>query len=120
MSTILIVEDDKYIGQFIAINLSTRGYDALLAETVQEGLDLLRKFAPQLLIVDIKLPDMSGWDMLNIIDSDPTLAKLPVIIMTASTLPHQANEYSYSNIVETLIKPFGAIDLLRVVGAVVT
>jgi DNA-binding response OmpR family regulator len=120
MPTILIVEDDSYICQFITINLRMRGYDTLQAETVQEGLQLLKEFAPQLLIVDIKLPDMSGWDMLNAIDKDPTLSKLPVIVMTASPTLGPSDERPYPNIVEKLIKPFGAMDLLRAVGAIVS
>ena len=120
MSIILIVEDEKYIGQFMSINLSMRGFDVLQAETAQEGLELLRKFAPQLLIVDIKLPDMSGWDMLKLIDKDPTVANLPVIITTALDLFEHQNGYPYPNIVDKLIKPFDATDLLRAVGAVVS
>ncbi len=120
MSTILIVEDEKYIAQFISINLSTRGYDTLHAETVREALDLMRKYVPQLLIVDLKLPDMSGWEMLSVIDNDPTLTKLPVIIMTASYMVKQMDEYPYPKIVEKLVKPFGAAQLLRAVSAIIS
>lgn len=118
MPTILIVEDDKYISQFIAVNLRMRGYEALEAPTVQEGLDLLKNSRPQMLILDIKLPNMSGWDMLKTIDNDPALTKLPVIIMTASALPQQSDEYAYSNLIEKLIKPFDAMALLHAVSAV--
>ncbi len=118
MPSILVVEDDNYIHQFITVNLTMRGYDTLQAATVQEGLQLLREFGPHLLIVDLKLPDMSGWDMLNAIDNDPTLSKLPVIVMTA--MPNAPNESSYPNVVEKLIKPFDTIDLIRAVGAFVS
>ena len=121
MPTILVVEDDNYIRQFITVNLTMRGYDTLQAETVQEGLQLLREFGPHLLIVDLKLPDMSGWDMLNAIDQDPTLSNLPVIFMTASAaVSDSPNGSSYPNVVEKPIKLFGAIDLLRAVGAIVS
>jgi CheY-like chemotaxis protein len=117
--SILIVEDDHDICRFIAINLKIRGYEILQAETAQEGLHLLRDFAPQLLILDIRLSGMTGWEMLNVIDNDPTLSKLPVILMTASVLPDQANEYSYANVVAKLTKPFDTKALLRAVSAAV-
>ena len=118
MPTILVVEDDRHICKFITINLKARGYDILAAETVQDGLRLLKELVPQLLILDLKLPDASGWQMLREIDSDPMLSKLPVVIVTASSPLSMPDEYSYPNIVKKLSKPFSSCDLTQVVGAV--
>jgi CheY-like chemotaxis protein len=116
--TVLIVEDDNFIRQFIVINIKMRGYEALEAQSAQEGLDLLKIQPPQLLILDIKLPGMTGWEMLKAIDDDPVLPKVPVIVITASSFPNQGDDYLYSNIVEKLTKPFDAAALVRAVGAV--
>ncbi len=118
MPTILVVEDDPHICKFITINLRARGYDTMAAETVQEGLRLLKELVPQLLILDLKLPDATGWQMLREIDSDPMLSKLPVVIVTASSPFSLPDEYSYPNIVKKLIKPFSSFDLTQVVGSV--
>jgi DNA-binding response OmpR family regulator len=118
MPTVLIVEDEKHICQFISINLKARGYATLNAETAEEGLQLLKQFAPDALILDIKLPGMSGWHMLDVIDHDSTVAKPPVIIMTASSVLSQPDEYPYPNIVEKLIKPVSVTDLVRPINAV--
>ncbi len=118
MSTILVVEDESYIRQFVTLNLKARGYTIISAESAEEGLQLLREYNPQALILDIKLPGMSGWSMLNAVDDDPTLSKLPVIVMTASSVLSQPDEYRYSNIVQKLIKPIGVSDLIKAVSAI--
>ncbi|MHB8625044.1 MAG: response regulator transcription factor [Aggregatilineales bacterium] len=118
MPTVLIVEDEKHICQFISINLKARGYDTLQANSAEEGLQLWKKFAPDALILDIKLPGMNGWSMLKIIDNDPTTSKLPVIIMTASSVLSQPDEYPYPHIIEKLIKPISVMDLVRPISAV--
>ena len=111
MSTVLIVDDDKHACQLITINLKKCGYETVEAQTLQDGLTLLKKHQPHLLILDPKLADVSGWDMLREIDSDPTLGKVPVIIVTASFL-EQANAYPYPHIVGWLTKPFEVADLV--------
>jgi CheY-like chemotaxis protein len=112
MPTVLIVDDDKNISQLIAIHLRNRGYNTLEAQAVQAGLDLLKRHGPQLLVLNIRLPGASGWDMLKLIDSDQELPKLPVVIMTASVLG-LVDEYAYPNIVGRLTKPFEANELLN-------
>ncbi len=118
MPTILIVEDEQHIRQFIKVNLSIRQYDTLQAGTGEEALQMLRDFSPHALILDLKLPDMSGWNLLNRIDDDPTVSKPPVIIMTAASTLSQPDEYPYGHIVQRLAKPVSVTDLLAAISAI--
>jgi|SRR5579859_5198116 len=113
MPTVLIVEDEENIRELVTLNLTKRGYQTLGAGTVPDGFDVLQRTHPQLLIVDIRMPDASGWELLRRIDDDPHLAKLPVVIMTASTLKMD-DEYSYPNVVGRLVKPFEITELLQI------
>jgi DNA-binding response OmpR family regulator len=115
MSTLLIVEDEPNIGQFIMVNLRARGFAVQYVPNAEDGLALLQTFKPEAFILDIKLPGISGWEMLKVIDNDPVLPKIPVIIMTASSVFSQPDEYGYSNIVEKLIKPVSVTELLRAI-----
>ncbi len=115
MPTLLIVEDDRNIRQFVAINLKARGYTVLQAENAEDGLQRVRENTPDGLVLDIKLPGMSGWDMLKQIAADPQLPDVPVIILTASPLTDYVGEPTYNNIADTLIKPIGAADLIQAV-----
>jgi two-component system, cell cycle response regulator DivK len=116
MPTVLVVEDEANIRLFVALNLKARGYEVLPVDNAEEGLQQLRTHAPEALVLDIKLPGMSGWSMLEQIDQDPTLPKIPVIIMTASSVINQPEEVSYAHIIEKLSKPVSVDELLRAIG----
>lgn len=84
MDKILIIEDEANIRKLIAVNLKARGYQVIEAEDGQEGLEKLRDDLPSMLLLDIKLPDMSGWDVLEIMQNNPIYILVPVIVITAS------------------------------------
>ena|SRR5258707_11970560 len=115
MSTLLIVEDERNIRRFVSINLMARGYNVLEAGTAEEGLTQLYTCKPEALILDIKLPGMSGWSMLKIMADDPDLPDIPVIVMSASPMNDQFDETPYSNVVEKLVKPLSVTDLIGAV-----
>lgn len=118
MPTLLVVEDEKNIRRFVAANLLARGYNVLQAESAEDGLKQLQTEHPQALVLDIKLPGMSGWHMLKTMADDPHLPNIPVIVMTASPLNDQPDEMVYTNIVAKLIKPLSVDDLIGVVRKV--
>ena len=118
MPTLLIVEDDTNIRQFVAVNLRARGYTVLQAESAEDGLQQMREHSPAALVLDIKLPGMSGWDMLKQVAADPMLPNIPVIIMTASPLTDHVGEQTYTNIADKLIKPISVADLILAVRKV--
>jgi CheY-like chemotaxis protein len=66
------------------VNLMARGYDVIEAPDGQEGLARLRDASPSVLLLDIRLPDMTGWEILKIMTNDPTYHPIPVIVITAS------------------------------------
>ena len=115
MPTVLIVEDETNIRHFVALNLKARGYEVLHFDNAEDGLACLRAHTPEALILDIRLPGMSGWEMLECIAKDPVLPKLPVIIMTASSVISHPDEFSYEHIVERLAKPVSVAQILSAV-----
>lgn len=80
---ILIVEDDKSLREMYQLRLSINGYDVLEARDGEEGLDLAIKEKPDLIMLDIMMPKMSGMDVLDIIKSTPETKDIPVILLTA-------------------------------------
>ena len=115
MSTLLIVEDERNIRRFVSVNLVARGYTVIEAESAEDGLVQLYRHKPEALILDIKLPGMSGWNMLRIMEDDPGLPAIPVIVITASAPNDPHDEAAYSHIVEKLVKPLSVSDLISVV-----
>jgi len=117
MPTVLVIEDEANIRKLAAVNLSARGYHVIEAESAESGLAGMRENLPSLVLLDIKLPGMPGWDLLAAMANDPGISRTPVIIMTASTADVKANAKDYANVVEVLIKPFDIGDLIRTVEA---
>ncbi len=118
MPTILIVEDEIHIRQFVAVNLRARGYEVIALDNAEGGLQQLQTKAPELLVLDIKLPGMSGWNMLECIARDPMLPKVPVIIMTAFSSLNPPDDFPYESIVERLAKPLSVDQLLQAIRKV--
>lgn len=116
MITVLVVEDESNIRKLVSVNLTSRGYLVLEATNVPQALNQLRNMTPDLMILDIKLPDMTGWDLLAQIATDPRLTvKFPVLVMTASIMDAQIDHNRHPHIVDVLIKPFSTTRLLAAV-----
>ena len=115
MPALLIVEDEANIRRFVAANLSARGYSVVEAGDAEEGLNILRTQFPAVLILDIRLPGMSGWDLLQEMAHDSSISRIPVIVMTASVTNVKFGETSYTNVVQWLVKPVSVHELIHAV-----
>jgi len=85
-SVILIVDDDVDCREMLAELLSNAGYLVVCAENGRQGLDYLNSSIPGLVILDLMMPVMSGWEFRARQRSDPRLESLPVVVTTASGL----------------------------------
>jgi two-component system alkaline phosphatase synthesis response regulator PhoP len=81
---VLLVDDDFLVHSFVGRVLSERGFVVVPAASAEEGLKLMRKDAPDLVILDLALNGVSGLDILGAIKNDRTLAQTPVIVLTGS------------------------------------
>jgi two-component system cell cycle response regulator DivK len=89
---ILIVEDDDNSRKLLRDTLQVMGYKTLEAPTGEAGLDLATTQRPALILMDIQLPGISGFDALARLRSDPRMRSIPVIAVTASVMSAQQNE----------------------------
>jgi two-component system, OmpR family, KDP operon response regulator KdpE len=116
MPTILVVEDEPNVRKLVVVNLAQRGYGILEAANGQQALEQLHSQKPALMVLDIKLPDIAGWDILNHIIAAPDLsADLPVLIMTASPVDHNIILSQYPSVIEILVKPFNTARLVTAI-----
>lgn len=80
---ILVVDDDKSIVKVLRGYLEQAGYGVLSAYDGEEALHALRAAKPDLLVLDLMLPDRDGWEVTRIIRTDPVLSAMPIIMLTA-------------------------------------
>ncbi|MCB0222690.1 MAG: response regulator transcription factor [Anaerolineae bacterium] len=83
MVRILVVDDDQKIVRLVRSYLEQAGYQVLTAFDGETALHTLRREKPDLVVLDLMLPDRDGWDITRIIRADATLAPTPVIMLTA-------------------------------------
>jgi two-component system OmpR family response regulator len=116
MEKVLVVDDEADILKLISENLLVRGYHVSTAKNGTEALAQLHDSPPSLMVLDIKLPDITGWELLEKIKSDPLIeSEFPVLIMTASIAETVVDLKRYPSVVEIIIKPFSAARLVSAV-----
>ncbi len=116
MPTVLVVEDEANVRKLVVVNLVSRGYTVLEAKDVQQALTRLRAAVPDLMVLDVKLPDSTGWDLLKTMADEPAInLGFPVLVMTASVMDAYLDRDKFPNVVEVLIKPFSATRLVAAV-----
>jgi DNA-binding response OmpR family regulator len=82
MAKILIVEDDKFLRELIAKKLKNEGFDVVEAVDGEEGLKKIKEERPDLVLLDLILPGIDGFEVLARVKEDPNLAQIPVIILS--------------------------------------
>src|SRR5579872_4682184 len=83
MARILVVEDEKDLQEVLSYNLRQAGHEATIVGTGQEGLERIGVQTPDLVLLDLMLPDMSGTDVCRALKSDPATRNIPVVMLTA-------------------------------------
>lgn len=83
MTKILLVEDDKSLQEIYGVRLTSEGYRVLIAGDGEEALNVALKEKPDLILSDVMMPKISGFDMLDILRTTPEIKDIKVIIMTA-------------------------------------
>lgn len=82
---ILIIEDEKKITQLLKVNFIGEGYDVDTASSGETGVKKIGVFKPDLIILDVMLPQMNGWEVCREIKNNPMYKNILVVILTAST-----------------------------------
>ena len=83
MSKVMVVEDDANLREIYSIRITAEGYDVVSAGDGEEALAVAVREKPDLILADVMMPKISGFDMLDILRSTPEIANIKVIMMTA-------------------------------------
>ena len=115
--TILHVEDNEDNRQIVRDLFEFKGYTVIEAFDGQEGLHKAREFKPSLILMDIQLPKMNGYETTRAIKSDPSLEAIPVIVITSYALSGDDQKAFNVGADDYLAKPYKPKDLLEKVEA---
>jgi DNA-binding NtrC family response regulator len=113
MNRVLIIDDDRQLGQSFAKILTQEGYSTANAFSGREGIDMVHTFSPSLVVLDIRLPDMSGLEVFTVIHEH--FPKLPVIIITAFGSTETAIGAIRQGAYDYIYKPFDVPQMLALI-----
>ncbi len=114
-ATILVTEDDIPIRQFISWMLELEGYQVIKAESGETALYLLHKLAVDLVIMDLRLPNIDGLTVVRRMRNDPELAQIPVLVISATATEQKREEAMKLGVVKYLVKPLGVDEISKAV-----
>jgi two-component system, cell cycle response regulator DivK len=113
MTTILIVEDNEMNRDMLSRRLERKGYNVLIAVDGEMGISVARASSPDLILMDMSLPVVDGWEATRRIKADPVLKHTPVIALTAHAMANDRDKALEAGCDDYDTKP---IDLPRLLG----
>jgi two-component system response regulator VicR len=116
---IVYVEDEMEMIDLVKLILNRKGYEVIGAEGGREGLDLIRELVPDLVLLDLMMPDIEGWDVYQQIRADENTKHIPVIVVTAKAQNiDKVLGLHIAKVNDYISKPFSPQDLVTSVEKV--
>jgi DNA-binding response OmpR family regulator len=118
---ILCIDDEPEMVELIRLILRRRGYEVQGATSGAQGLSMMRATAPDLVLLDLMMPDVDGWDVYQQMKADESMRRIPVIIITAKAQNiDRVLGLQVAKVDDYVSKPFSPQDLLSRVEKVLT
>jgi len=114
MTKIMVVDDEPDVLEVVKLILESDGYQVVTASSGQEALNIIEKEKPDLVLLDIIMPRMDGWEVFSRIKSNPRTHSIPVIMLTAKD--QRIDKLIGLHVVRVddyITKPFGRAELLE-------
>jgi CRP-like cAMP-binding protein/FixJ family two-component response regulator len=119
-NTILVIDDCSELRENISEILTLSNYNVLLAKNGKEGLEILRKNHPDLILCDIMMPDLDGYGVLHALQNDLDLSAIPFVFITGQHEPGSFRKAMDNGADDFLEKPFSGDTLLKIISARIT
>lgn len=117
MSRILIIDDDAGVRGVLKAMLERAGYEVMAGAGGAEGLQLAHARRPDLVLLDIEMPGMNGFDVCSLMKTDTALCTVPVVMMTGRPIADVPARAQAVGAVDLLAKPFERDSLLKKIGS---
>ena len=118
MKKILVVDDEDDILHFLELVLREKGYEVVTASGGHEALTRAQLEAPDLVLLDIMMPQMDGWEVLKLLRVDEETAEIPVAMLSARTEARDRVQGLQEGAIDYICKPFSLSELLGKIEAI--
>jgi CheY-like chemotaxis protein len=118
--TVVVVEDEADAAEMFAEMMRVTGFRVIKSHSNEPAINTIAAEMPDLVILDVMMPDISGLEILKFMRQEPKLAKIPVVVVSAKSLPADIKTGMDAGASAYLTKPVGYLDLKQTIEKVIT
>jgi DNA-binding response OmpR family regulator len=111
MSRILVAEDERDIRELVGFTLRFAGFEVVLAENGAEAIERATADQPDLILLDVRMPKMSGYEVCRRLKENPSTCEIPVVFLSAKGQEREIEQGLDSGAIEYIVKPFAPDEL---------
>ncbi|MDF1541905.1 MAG: response regulator [Anaerosomatales bacterium] len=118
MGRILVVDDEPHILKLVSFSLERKGHEVFQATDGVAGLKVAAEEKPDLILMDVMMPVMTGYDALDRLKADPKTCDIPVVMLSAKSQHYEQEEGLRRGALQYICKPFTPRDLAETVNSI--
>ena len=116
VARVMVVDDDHVIRGLLEVNLEMEGHEVVTAVDGRDALDQVSCEAPDLLLLDVMMPNVNGWQVAETLKADPSTRSIPIVFLSARAMEADVRKGTELGVEAYVTKPFDPIDLMDLVG----
>ena len=117
MSRVLVIDDETVVGTILRYAFEVDGHQTVVAGDGSTGIEMAHSEHPDAIVLDLMMPDVTGYDVLDVLREDDETKELPIVVLTAVTMRRERERCLSKGADAVLIKPFDPRDVAQAVGA---
>lgn len=115
MSRVLVIDDESVVGTILRYAFEAEGHETVFAEGGRAGIDTARSEHPDAIVLDLMMPAVNGYDVLEVLRDDDTTRAVPILVLTAVTLSRERQRCISGGADMVMTKPFDPRDVAQAV-----
>jgi DNA-binding response OmpR family regulator len=112
---ILVVDDDPVILRLIEVNLDLEGFEVVTANRGEDAIAKVRETSPDLILLDLMMPEMSGWEIAERLQQDDKAGRIPLVLLSARTQDEDRRRGEELGVAGYVTKPFDPAELVATI-----
>ena len=112
MSRVLVIDDESTVGLILRLALDAKGHDTVVAEDGNSGIELALTEHPDAIVLDLMMPRVNGYDVLDALRGAEGMDEVPVLVLTAVTLSRERDRCLSGGAAAVITKPFDPADVV--------
>jgi len=117
VARVLACDDDHVIRGLLEVNLEMEGYDVVTASDGQDALNKVRETSPDLILLDVMMPILNGWQVAEALQADEATSHIPIVFLSARAMEADVQKGTSLGAASYVTKPFDPIDLMELVAS---